>query len=217
MGDKMNEHLSHKLKWMSFIATWAVVCIHSQTNRWAPAADDWARSTQSVVSDMFHFAVPLFFAISGFFFVQSFEKYGWAKLLRRKIRVLYVPFVIWATLAQLLLLPIRLYSGADIPDWLSFAGIPLMWTEKCQSVHFWYVRALLIFFILSPIVMFVVRRTWLAALLMLFTLLVPTGSWAASKHIPVALFFFLGGALVGKSEKRFSYVLRVRRGGNLVN
>lgn len=62
----MDRRLSNKLKWMSFLATWAVVCIHSRTDRWAPGADDWARSAQSAVADLFHFAVPLFFVISGF-------------------------------------------------------------------------------------------------------------------------------------------------------
>ena len=30
----MNERLSNKLKWLSFVATWAVVCIPYRTDQW---------------------------------------------------------------------------------------------------------------------------------------------------------------------------------------
>ena len=192
----MDKGLSNKFKWLAFVATWAVVCIHSHTNNWLPEVDDYGNSVQIACLDFFHFAVPLFFVISGYFFVNSYEKYGWGQLLRRKIRTLYVPMVIWTTLALIILLPIRLYSGNDIPDFISFIGIPLMMTEHCRSVHFWYVRALLVLFCLGPLLYAVVRRWYIAVAVMVLALAVPGNSWLAHKHVPVAVFYFICGALI---------------------
>ena len=71
----MSEWLSNKFKWLSFVATWVVVCIHARTDRWMPNADDWANNLQVFIAPAFQFAVPLFFTISGFMFVRSYDKY----------------------------------------------------------------------------------------------------------------------------------------------
>lgn len=197
---EMNERLSNKLKWMSFVATWAVVCIHSRTDRWAPGANDFATSFQSHIADLFHFAVPLFFVISGFFFVESYEKYGWGKLVKRKSFSLYLPMVVWMVLNLVLLLPVRLYTGVDIPGVRELIGIGCLITEWTQSVHFWYVRALLIFFVLSPVVYFIARRWWLALATMALPLLAPPDSFVAGCHIPVIFFFFFAGTLLGGTK-----------------
>ena len=70
----MNEWLSNKFKWLSFVATWAVVCIHSRNGQWVSNVEDWATRLQDFIMPAFNFAVPLFFAISGFFFVSSYDK-----------------------------------------------------------------------------------------------------------------------------------------------
>lgn len=90
----MTEWLSNKFRWLSLIATWAVVCIHSRTDRWSVGVEDYATRIESHIADIFHFAVPLFLVVSGYMFVHSYEKYGWGGLLRRKFKSLYVPMVI---------------------------------------------------------------------------------------------------------------------------
>ena len=59
----MTDWLSNKFRWLSLIATWAVVCIHSRTDRWAVGVEDYATRIESHVADLFHFAVPLFFVV----------------------------------------------------------------------------------------------------------------------------------------------------------
>ena len=64
----MTDYISNKFRWLSMIATWAVVCIHSRTDRWAIGANDYAAKIESHIADLFCFAVPLFFVISGYMF-----------------------------------------------------------------------------------------------------------------------------------------------------
>lgn len=70
----MNEWLPNKLKWMSFVVTWAEVCIYSWTDRWSPGVYDFVASFQSHIAGLFYFAVSLFFLISGFVFVEPCEQ-----------------------------------------------------------------------------------------------------------------------------------------------
>ena len=189
----MSDWLSNKFRWLSLIATWAVVCIHSRTDRWAVGVNDYATRIEAHIADIFYFAVPLFFVISGYMFVHSYEKYGWGGLLRRKFRSLYVPTVIWSAMGLILCLPIRIYAHNNIPTMMDVCKLPLM-LFRSEAAHFWYVRALIVWFIATPLAVYVARRTWVTVLFILAALLIPAGSWAAFVHIPVAITFFLLGA-----------------------
>ena len=188
----MTEWLSNKFRWLSLLATWAVVCIHSRTDRWAVGVEDYATRIESHIADIFHFAVPLFFVVSGYMFVHSYEKYGWGGLLRRKFRSLYIPLVIWGLIGLVLCLPIRLYTHNDVPVIVDMCKLPLM-LFRSEAVHFWYVRALIIWSAVSPLAVYAARHTWAAGLLMLSALLIPADSWATVVHVPVSVIFFLLG------------------------
>ena len=193
----MSDWLSNKFRWLSLIATWAVVCIHSRTDRWAVGVEDCASRIEAHVADIFHFAVPLFFVVSGYMFVRSYEKYGWGGLLRRKFRSLYVPMVIWSVMGLVLCLPIRIYAHSDVPTMIDVCKLPLM-LFRSESVHFWYVRALIIWFSVAPLAAYAARRLWAVALLFLAALLIPAGSWAALAHVPVSVMFFLLGTQLAR-------------------
>lgn len=195
----MNAWLSRKFHWMSFIATWAVVCIHSRTDRWAAGIEDYASRIEAHVADIFHFAVPMFFVISGYMFVHSYKKYGWCGLLRRKFWSLYVPMVIWSVMGLVICLPIRIYAHNDVPTMIDVCKLPLM-LFRSGSVHFWYVRALIIWFAGAPLAAYVARRTWAVTLLMFAALLIPADSWAARAHVPVSVIFFLLGTQLARVE-----------------
>ena len=188
----MSDWLSNKFRWLSLIATWAVVCIHSRTERWAVGVEDYATRIELHVADIFHFAVPLFFVVSGYMFVHSYEKHGWGDLLRRKVRSLYVPMVIWSIMGLVLCLPIRMYSHHDIPTMFEVCKLPLM-LFRSESVHFWYVRALMVWFVAAPLAAYAARRTWFACFLMIAALLIPGDSFVARLHVPVSVVFFLLG------------------------
>lgn len=53
----MNDRLSNKFRWLSMIATWAVVCIHARTGRWVVDANDIAESIEQNINDIFCFAI----------------------------------------------------------------------------------------------------------------------------------------------------------------
>ena len=191
----MNKYLSNKFRWLAFIATGAVVCIHSRTERWNPMANDYGNTLPVRIGDLFHFAVPLFFVISGYFFVSSYKKHGYIGMLKSKFWSLYVPMVLWSFISLALLLPIRLYAQHDVPTVLDVVTVPLMHLNS-GAIQFWYVRALIILTIALPLVALCIKRVWLCVIPMIVGVLIPQGTLAAHLHVPVTLFFFFAGILL---------------------
>lgn len=216
----MTPWLSNKFKWLSLVATWAVVCIHSRTDRWVPNASDWANTLQRSVSPMFNFAVPLFFGVSGFMFVSSYRKYGWRRLMKQKLKSLYLPAVIWIVVGMLLCLPIRLYSGGGVPDVWRFVGALILWVEGCDGQHFWYVRSLLIVFAIAPVAFAIAQRCWLALPLVLLSALVAcpiANSGCFNLRLNTTVIFFMTGAFIASNSKLSNFIcMRNERSGSIM-
>lgn len=191
----MNSWLSNKFHWMSFIATWAVVCIHSHTMRWIDGDADWANRTQLLLLNAFHFAVPLFFVISGYMFVLSWEKYNKQEFFKKKLLGLYVPAVLCSWIIMLLVLPIRIYSGNCVPNWYDWLKVVLLdFSSGCN--HFWYIRALIVAFMLSPLLYLCIKKWWLGAILMLVSAMVHYDVHWFTINIPRTVFYMIGGGLL---------------------
>lgn len=194
----MNKYLSNKFRWLAFIATGAVVCIHSRTIMWNPETVDFGNTIQAQVNDIFHFAVPLFFVISGYMFVGSFKRHGYWGMLKTKFWSLYVPMILWSFISLALLLPIRLYAKNDILTLSDVLTIPLMHLNS-GAIQFWYVRALIVLTLALPLFAFCMKRVWLCVIPMIVGLLIPQGTTAAHLYVPVTLFFFFGGIILAQT------------------
>lgn len=187
MDGAMNEWLSIKFKWMSIVATFAVVGLHSNIGRVDTQLVQMAYKT-------FAFAVPTFFLISGYLFVGSARKYSYVELLKKKFFSLYVPAVLAALLVMAIDTPMRIYAHEPY-SWLEFLRLfGLVFSFGC--LHLWYVRALIIFFIFTPIILFAIRKWPVAALLMALAAFVPYDAYWYSLNVPRSVFFFLFGSLL---------------------
>ena len=124
--------------------------------------------------------------------IGSYEKYGWLPLLRRKIKSLYLPMVLWGAIGLIMFFPIRILIHDAIPTVTDFLKLPLM-VLSAGGGHFWYVRALIIIFALAPIIYYVAKNVWVTTLCIVGALMIPQNSVAAYMHVPVAVVFTLLG------------------------
>ena len=125
-------------------------------------------------------AMPMFFVMSGYLFfanVEQFNKEIFSQKIRRRIKTLLIPYIIWNLLMAVKLKTIN----------LSF-----FWTPA--NMPLWFLRDLMIVSLLSPIIYIGVRRLgyWV------FVLLLPiyiTGIRAIQPGLnPYAICFFTFGA-----------------------
>ena len=140
-------------------------------------------------------AVPVFFIISGYLFFSRLDKWDWNTYfgkIRKRVRTLLVPYLLWITLAILVELSISLFrhcfsGGASPVEFLSNYGWGWMyWNCARHFVTFelnilgwaiptaypfdfplWFIRDLIVLCLLAPVVHFLIRKTrgWILAIL----------------------------------------------------
>lgn len=121
-------------------------------------------------------SVSLLSIVSGYFIVASLMKAGTFSLARSKFNTLVVPLVAWNMAMLVLLVAYGLMSGKwqDMPDntLLGWANAFFAVTEWPLDVPLWFLRDLFICSLLSPLLLFGLRRFALPtiALLVAYTL-----------------------------------------------
>lgn len=110
-------------------------------------------------------AVPVFFFISGLLFFLSMAQWSrgmYLSKLRRRLRTLLVPFVVWNIIAVFFLLLARHNDGkAMLPYLNSHYWVGLLWDGNRgypANVPLWYVRDLMVMCLLSPVIYWLLSR-----------------------------------------------------------
>lgn len=134
----------------------------------------------SLISNVFsRISVPMFFAISGYFFFykrQDFCFHVYLQKLKRRVRTLLVPYFIWNFIVILILLLAEIF----IPEMMSglkksvFKWNLYDWFENIYitpiSYQFWFIRDLIILCVLSPIIYYGIKYVKLLFVIILAVL-----------------------------------------------
>ena len=170
---RMNETASCKITNLTFACTLAIVLLHLRlagVGRHMPFA---AFEKAAII------AVPTFFAISGFLLSQRIGGCGWyLPMLHKRFLSLVVPYV---AINALYIPSLYVYHNIlGLGDW-SGGGLSLNWytvsriwglTPKYHPAcgPFWYIRCLIMFLVLSPMLTAVIKRSGRAAVTFLIVL-----------------------------------------------
>lgn len=185
----MTKYTSDKIRNISFIAIIAVFFIHTD---YAGGRDSGSFFFQELLHTCANCAVPFFFIISGYlFFYQKEDMTLIKKGIKKRVRTLLIPYIVWCTLfvVQLWLASMAtplnqdyfsiLYSG-EIMDALRF--LKRMYIAPPLAFHLWYVRDLMAVVAISPLIFLWQRKHPLIFLLIIavvcgFLKLIPWLSW----------------------------------------
>ena len=161
--------VSQKIRNLGFVCALLVVATHVS---WAhdglgPSWAVWNLVDQGVS----RIAVPFFFCVSGYMLAGHFGTAGWfGNEVAKRVRSLLVPFLVWSLAGALLALPDASF-GAIFGEgrWLAALGLDLR-VGPTWNYALWYVRALFLLVLASPVLGMLVRRFgrgWLAAAFLL--------------------------------------------------
>ncbi len=109
-------------------------------------------------------AVPYFFVVSGFFLAKHVEETGWwRRAVGNRIRTLLIPYLIWNLLWMLFpLAHTILKNPAALQQLLSHSHFPALRAINPLVLPplypTWYIRALLLFVILSPLFVILLKQ-----------------------------------------------------------
>lgn len=141
---KINEATSSKIKNMSLICMFLVVVQHM------PFSKDIEWFSRFLTDA----AVPWFFVVSGMFFGRGADECGWySRALKKRVATLLTPFAIF-NFAWYCFCVRHTISRFDIVDALgvNFFSLP-------TNSPLWYIRALFLFCLISPVFVRVVRSS----------------------------------------------------------
>lgn len=175
-----SEYISRKIKVMSFLAMVTVVSIHSGPFSLMTDLSSMTLAVARWIDDAKRWAVPFFFLVSGFFFsryLQTHENFCYAHFMRGKWRGLILPYLFWgAVYGTMVSVPLAVIVNHGHGDPLlkgtflaSGGAVRIMdrmigvFCSAPANGALWYVRMLIIFFVLAP-VWHLVQRRWPALL-----------------------------------------------------
>ena len=205
--------LSTKLTVLSFLAACSVVLIHTRPRALTfvdSPANEWISTFVSRTTTTY--AVPLFFAISGYLFAVKSnlgqQPHWYSITLRKRIRTLLVPYLIWCTIYAVTFIPFKIvgnyFAGRDLlfntflhPPLRSIMILGQIYgldpTGVPAGLIMWYVRNLLLLFLVSPLFIPVFKKRFTAILFLIFT----AGLFLFEWKLPCSTFWDYGFSLKG--------------------
>lgn len=233
----MNDSLlSRTISYLRFPLIVGVVLIHSnmlvvniQGNM--VRYDQWpvTKFVMTLFSSVFaDISVPLFFFISGFLFFYNteFSKETYINKIKKRIRTLLVPYLIWNFVAFIILLievhpkviqffPLLKDYRVDIVSFISsfwVTNLPMSMSGPFNPINtpLWFVRDLLVLVLFSPIIWWMIRKlsiffVFLLGIIWFFTL----GEYVGFPGLcHQSLFFFPLGAYFSINQLNFVEMCR---------
>lgn len=199
-----DESFSRKLSWTSFILSVMIVYTHAINYFVFPLSESiygrcvyWLEYTMHM---LFCSAVPLFYIMSGFMFYRNFDLNKYPAKIKSRFFSLFIPYIFWnffayAVMAIASKLPgISSLMSANVD--VSLYGM-LYATGMGTYNVLWFVRNLMCFVIVSP-VLFVVLKNKISGLITLCLLAVSNLIWTGQdvkSLLYTVLFFALGAYL----------------------
>lgn len=196
-----NTYFSKKVTFFNVTLTLLIVLLHAKTpERWGLELT-MEYPLIYMLSVLCQISVPLFFFISGILFYRDCTFTSLTRKLKSRVSSLLVPYVLWNII----------YVGIYfILTHLSFTHDLMNMGEALNSPHevliaiinsrfsvLWFVKDLLIFTILSPIILLILKNAWICllclCLISVLSLTLDTEYESLLRWFPV----YLQGAIIG--------------------
>lgn len=225
---EQNWEIQYKVfEWLRFPLIVGVVFIHCFGKHFDYDSIDFCHLTGMDFYNLFricishvlaHVSVPVFFFISGYLFFKGLESWNYKEYkekLKRRIKSLLIPFLIWNTISIFL----AIIGKFENEGWIgvyrfldSNGFMHLYWDIKNLSVGqtnwlggeilltspylvpLWYIRDLIIVILCSPLLYYYFRKTNVYGLLLLFICYVSGLFIYISGFSSMAFFFYGTGA-----------------------
>lgn len=198
-----NKVRSEKIRNLSFLLALMVVWLHS-----APGGElPFMFKLTSLTNHFCTCAVPTFFFISGFLFFHNYQVGKASQKLFRRVRGLLIPYLLWNFIASICWFLIAEMVGTEYVEpcsrYYGFQNYLSLFLTSGHLSVFWFVRNLIVYAVLSPILYFTIRNKFVGGVAV-FCAIIPTlaTEMAYTSIVYWAQFYILGG-WVGIHYKKF--------------
>ena len=214
----MERATSNKITYLSYLMALSVVMIHTYNVEVYGLTGAFAGFEQFVAS-FARFAVPTFFAISGYLFFRGYDPKDTLKKWYRRIFTLLIPYLIWNVIGYFYkTIPFYIPSlAAHINHTFPFSLKEFLKTLIMGCDVNWYLYCLILFVIFSPFLYFFLKNRYVGVLILMVGFLLGT---FYRNYFLYGTFYFYGAywAMQGQPivEKRYRLPLRIVASCSLV-
>lgn len=165
---------SRTIEWLRFPMAALVVLLHTGALGIHSAQPVYRTLSILTSGALCRLAVPCFFFVSGYLFFTKMQEWDWACYkgkLKKRVRTLLVPYLLWNVIAAALLYSYRSWRmRLDGLDPVSFIAQVKEWggwwdADVSFDGPLWFIRHLMFLCLLAPLVWYLVKRWglyWLA-------------------------------------------------------
>lgn len=159
----MSKEVSNKITHMNFILCIIIVFLHSNCLRFLDNPNPFVYNFYKFINVFADSAVPLFFILSGYLFYRTFDYKNIKNKFKSRFFGLVIPYLFWS-IFFLIYYKIVSYipsineffnSNFDLSTGAIIKNI--LFAECAEGM--WFVRVLIIYVILSPIIYFIVKKS----------------------------------------------------------
>ena len=213
---------SRTIDWLRFPMAVAVVMLHYSTTLMLDATGPLKWLCIIFQEGICRLAVPCFFFISGYLFFNQLQTWDWAvwkRKIRSRAKTLLLPYLLWNVIAFFACWLLARAQGDPVGLQEQFArnggfrifwgvggGIPLGVRAVPIDGPLWFIRDLIVFTLLTPLIYQILKwtRLWGVLVLAVFFLFVPG-------YIPEGFVFFVTGAALQLEGKNILATLWDKR------
>jgi len=154
-------------------------------------------------SALLRFSVPLFFIISGYLFFH--KQFNYLDKLKKRAQSIILPYLIWSIIGAVFIYSIQLspYLNEKINLTWQFSFIDFIKHITISPIQyqFWFLRDLIMFTFLSPIIYWLNRKATLPFIILLMLLWLVIGDYSFIIRIDSLLFFSIGASIANNKLK----------------
>ena len=164
----MEQNTSNKIKYLSYFMALFVVMIHAY-NVDVYGLTGALAGVENLISSLASFAVPTFFAVSGYLFFRNYHPRDTLTKWRKRVFSLVIPYLIWNTIG---------YLYYVIPSYIPALSEHLNHAAAFSTKEFfitlimgygvnWFLRCLILFALLSPALYFLLKNRYIGILVLI--------------------------------------------------
>lgn len=172
----MEKFTNKKITFFSFVSMLFLVFVHSYNLNntellpYSTITENLSVTTFTehlLVNGLLRFRIPILFLISGYLFARHSNN-NFGKTLKKRLRTLVVPYLIWSAVGILVtylyqlssLFPAvgNIYSNAGTVASLSFTDLFFTWIKSPYAFQLWFIRVLFMLNLLYPVINYFIKK-----------------------------------------------------------
>jgi peptidoglycan/LPS O-acetylase OafA/YrhL len=181
--DNQEKCFRNKITFIQFVLSIGIVYQHTQ---WNYTGSIYLNATQTFLFYLIETCVPFFFMISGYLFFRTFKIQNLKQKLFSRVKTLLIPYLLWNTIYMIFIVglsSIGLINNATVSNTRGGVFLQLI---NAEFSPLWFVKYLMFFTLISPIMWFLLKRKFIGVLTIVVMIIVNV--WAYySGHMEIPL------------------------------